>query len=402
MTDKSQQNLGVARGKLYSHAPEVTGMRQTGIKKLPNGRFRARYFAGYDAKGKRQYPAKTFDTQSEAIRWRSEQVSAKNPGRHFEGRGQTVAQYLDRWLVMKKQVLRENSLKMYEQSLDAYVKPALGHIRLTRLTPSHIEAMQAELLTRVSGSTAASARLLLNGALKKAQRLGLIRVNPVESTDGPSRGKPKRYPLTVEEVLRLVLACDGSRFGLLFRLALESGLRPEELIGLQWGCLELGSRGVVRVKRVIHHVSGGGWRWHSPKTKNGVRSIVFHGELAARLAEHRKAQLEQKLKAGQYWRAHDLVFCTSLGEPVRPCALQKEFKTVLVRAELPSSVRLYDCRHFFVTSSLLAGIDAKTVSHEAGHATVAFTLDHYGNVLEEMHESASDKRAELMKSRAIK
>ena len=92
-------------------------------------------------------------------------------------------------------------LKMYQQSLDAYVKPAVGHVRLTRLSPSHIEAIEAELLARVYGSTAATARLPLNGALKKAQRLGLILVNPVESTDGPTRGKPNRSPLNVNEAL---------------------------------------------------------------------------------------------------------------------------------------------------------------------------------------------------------
>jgi integrase len=92
--------------------------------------------------------------------------------------------------------------------------------------------------------------------------------------------------------------------------------------------------------------------------------------------------------------------CTSLGTPIRPCALQKEFKATATRAELPACVRLYDLRHSFVTFSLLAGVDIKTVSQEAGHASVAFTLDHYGHVLKEMHETASDKREQLMKSRA--
>src|SRR5205823_1885194 len=99
------------------------------------------------------------------------------------------------------------------------------------------------------------------------------------------------------------------------------------------------------------------------------------------------------------WQSNDLVFCTSLGTPTRLCALQKEFKTILVRAGLPASVRIYDLRHSFVTFSLVAGVDAKTVSYEAGHASVAFTLDTYGNVLNEMRETASDKREELFRSR---
>jgi len=151
---------------------------------------------------------------------------------------------------------------------------------------------------------------------------------------------------------------------------------------------------------VIHTLRGGGWRWLEPKSKNGVRSIVFPGELAGKLAEYRKRQLEQKLRVGQCWKNNDLVFCTSLGSPIRPCVLENKFKAILKQAGLPNSIRLYDLRHSFVTFSLLAGVDPKTVSHEAGHATVGFTLDHYGHVLKEMHEGASGKREQLLNSRA--
>ena len=381
-------------------------MRQTGIKKLASGRYKARYkaryFAGYDSNGKRRYPARTFDTQSEAIKWRTAQVAAKHSGRHTETHGLTVGQYIDSWLAMKAQVLRENSLAMYRQSLDAYVKPQIGKIKLTRLRPMHIEAMQTELLKQVSPSTAASARLLLNGALKKAVRLGLIPINPVGGTDGPKRNKPTRYAMTVDDAIRFVEACEGARFGLCLTFALKTGLRPEELLGLQWPDLELSERGVVHVRRVMHKLLGGGWRWHEPKSKNGIRSVVFPAELAAKLADHRRQQLEQKMRVGQAWQNNDLVFCTSLGTPIRLTALHQAFKPILRQAKLPETVRIIDMRHGFISFSLIAGVDAKTISAEAGHASVAFTLDTYGNVLSEMRETASDKREQLFKSRTCR
>jgi integrase len=210
-----------------------------------------------------------------------------------------------------------------------------------------------------------------------------------------------RYPLSVEEALRFADACERSRFGLFFLLTLAAGLRPEECIAVQWPDLELGERGVVHVRRVIHALRGGGWRWHEPKTKNGVRSVVFPGELAAKFTEHRRRQLEQKLKTGPSWQNNDLVFNTSLGTPILTCTLHSEFKAVAKRAGLPATVSLYDLRHSFVTLSLVAGVDAKTVSQEAGHASVAFTLDHYGHVLQEMHEAASDKREQLLRGRTL-
>jgi integrase len=288
---------------------------------------------------------------------------------------------------------------MYRSKIDQYLKPAIGRIRLVRLSPSHIEAMQADLIARVSATTVSAARVILNGALKKAVRMGLIRVNPVAGTDAPKMIKPKRYPLTVEEALSFLEACEESKLGVYFRLVLATGIRPEEAMGLQWANLRLGERGVVHVKRVIIRVSGQDWKWAEPKSENGVRSIVFPADLVTMLVERRKTQLEQKMKLGKYWQNNDLVFCTGLGTPFRHNHINREFKAILNRIGLPKEVRMYDLRHFFVTSSLLAGVDPKTVSDEAGHATVAFTLDHYGNVLNEMRETASDKRAELMRSR---
>jgi site-specific recombinase XerD len=107
------------------------------------------------------------------------------------------------------------------------------------------------------------------------------------------------------------------------------------------------------------------------------------------------------MRGGQNWKSNELVFCSSIGTPIKLCALEQEFKATLKRAGLPGTLRLYDLRHSFVTFSLVAGVDAKTVSYEAGHSDVGFTLQVYGSVLNEMRETASDKREELFKSRSV-
>lgn len=374
--------------------------RHTGVRKLPNGRFRARYFQGYNREGKRVYPARTFDTQRDALDWLAEEKTGRGPG-VADSRGLTVAAYLDQWL-KTKHAIRDNTRDAYQFSINAYIKPSLGHVKLKRLSPKQIEDWQAEMLRRFSKSTVAAARSVLFGACKKAVKMQMLRSNPVAGTDGAGQGKPKQYHMTVDEAMRLSAACEGQRFGLLFQLALTTGLRPEEFIGLTWADLELSStRGVLRVNRVVHHHrKGGGWSWQEPKTKNSSRTIVFPPDLAARLIDHRKSQLETKLKAGRSWQGNDLAFPTNVGTPVRQAALHKYFKKILESGGLSKDITPYSMRHFFVTFSLMAGVDAKTVSNEAGHADVAFTLTRYGSVLEEMHETASEKRAALFKSKA--
>jgi integrase len=401
--DITRKSLNVGKRRLYSAAPEGRPMaKHTGIRKLPNGRFRARYFQGYDAKtGKRVYPARTFDTEREARDWRAGETIARGSN-VVEGRGLTISAYMAHWLAAKLN-LRSNTRESYETSINCYINPRLGDIKLSKLTGVHIEKWQTDLLKTLKPSTVVSARIVLHGALESATKKKLIRSNPMDATEGPSRKKPERYPLSVEEAIRLTRACHVSRFGLLFELMLACGLRPEEAIGLQWADLELtANRGVVRVRRVIHFPQGGGWSWEEPKTQSSERVIVFPAELAQKLTEHRKTQLEAKLKVGQFWRNNDLVFASPVGEPERRTTLWRHFKKVLEVAGLPMAITPYDLRHAFVTFSLMAGVDAKTASREAGHAKVSFTLDRYGHVLEEMHQAASDKREELLKSRSRK
>jgi integrase len=191
---------------------------------------------------------------------------------------------------------------------------------------------------------------------------------------------------------------------MVYHLMIYCGLRPEEALGLQWADLELSShaRGVLRVNRVVHHLKGGGWCFHRPKTVSSERVIKFPADLATKLLEHRKGQLQQKLRVGSLWKDNDLVFANGIGEPLKRQGLEHHFKKMAERIGLPKQVSMYSLRHFFVTSSLIAGVDIKTVSREAGHSKVAFTMDVYGHVLDEMHDTAASKREQLLKSRSAK
>ena len=378
--------------------------RHTGVIKLSNGRFRARYFQGYDAKtGKRVYPARTFDTEREARDWRAGELAARGSS-IVEGRGVTLSAYLDHWLSTKLDI-RENSRHTYQTYIDVYIKPQLGNTKLTKLTPAQVEQWQTDLLKKISAQTVVHVRATLHQAIKSAQRKNLVRTNVIEATDGPKKSRSQRYPLKIEEALRIMIACERAEHGLSYQLMAHCGLRPEEAMGLAWADLELtsGARGSMRVTRVVHHRrSKEGFSFHRPKTVSSERTVMFSADLVARLLDHRKAQLQQKLRMGKLWLDHDLVFTNSVGEPLKRPFLAYRFDKMVKALGLSEEISMYTLRHFFVTSSLIAGVDFKTVSREAGHSNVAFTMNTYGSVLDEMHDTAAIKREQLLKSRSGK
>lgn len=366
-----------------------------GIKKLGKNKYQARYFAGYNSKGKRVYPSKTFKTSSDATKWLTAKLREKHLGEYVEATTQTLEQYLDQWLIAKKNSLRENTLYSYTGYINQYVRHQIGHLKLTSVRGHHIEQWQASLVGRISAGTIAGVRSVLGSALSRAVRQRLIGRNPVKDAEPVKFKRIEKQCLTPEQANTFMAQCEG-QIGLLLNLALNTGLRPEEALAVRWKDLELDEKPVVHVRQAIIRLKGGGWKAYTPKTRNSIRRIGLPTFLVHELKAHRKAQLETKLKVGRHYKDHDLVFASGIGTPLTGSMIWGEFKQTLKRAGLSETMRLYDLRHSFVTLSLAAGVDLKTVSEEAGHATAAFTLDHYGHVLEVMRDAAVEKRAALL------
>ena len=368
-----------------------------GINKIGKSKYQARYFAGYNAKGKRVYPSKTFRTLSEATQWLTAKLREKHLGQYVEATSLTLIDYVDQWLELKKQSVRENTFRNYQIYIDNYLRnEALAKMKVGNIRPFHIEQWQTALLQRgLSNATVALQRGVLSGILSRAVKHRLMMQNPVSDAEPVKKRQNEMHCLTPQQAVRFMGECQGEP-GLLFKMMLNVGLRPEEMMGIKWADLHLNGKGSVTVRQVVLRLHGGGWRFAEPKTVNSLRRVGFASWLVAELKEHRRTQLAQRLKVGEHYKDYGLVFASGIGTPLSRGFLLPKFKKTLERAEIDTAVRWYDLRHSFVTLSLAAGVDAKTVSAEAGHADVGFTLTKYGHVLEVMREGAVDKREALL------
>lgn len=178
-------------------------------------------------------------------------------------------------------------------------------------------------------------------------------------------------------------------YRVLWVVALETGMRPEEYMGLRWRDVDL-KEGVLMLQRALKWMKGGEWRLDDLKSDGARRKLRLSDELRRHLVDHRKAQLEERLAAGKDWQDNDLVFTAEIGKPLRIENLtRRHFKPILRVAQLPD-IRLYDLRHTSATLLLLKGVHVKIVSERLGHTDVALTLNTYSHVLPDMqHEAAA-------------
>lgn len=200
---------------------------------------------------------------------------------------------------------------------------------------------------------------------------------------------------TPEETTKFLMAAKDDKYFSVFLLAIETGIRPEEYLGLQWKDIDFDNK-VLSVRRAVVVCKGSGFIFTEPKTKKSRRSIPLSNSVINALKIRRRDQLEERLKRGGGYRNFDLVFASEIGTPLlHQNLIRQHFKPIRDKANLPK-IRLYNLRHTAATLLLSADENPKVVFERLGHASIVLTLDTYIHVLPTMQKDATDKIEKLM------
>ena len=193
----------------------------------------------------------------------------------------------------------------------------------------------------------------------------------------------------MEEASRLLNATRGDKFEALYVLAVTTGMRRGELLGLKWLDVDL-ENASVSIRRTLTRI-GNGKRvvLGDAKTKKSRRTIRLTPQAVEALKKHLTRQMADMERLGDLYKDQGLVFTTDTGGPVNPSNLrQRSFAPLLKRAGLPH-IRFHDLRHTCATLLLLKNVHPKFVQELLGHATIAITLDTYSHVLPSMGDQTA-------------
>jgi integrase len=353
-----------------------------------------------------------FASRDEAIAWWLEQK--KNRGRHvakaevIKEAPITVADFLERWLKTVRNSLGAGALHQYESHTREHLIPSLGDLLLEDLErrPQAIEEAMASW-KRKDGRKGALSPLFvkkvwstLRTACNRARKLRLIATNPCDFVDPPKVERKEMHALSPSQVVRYLAAFDGTDIGAAIAVALGSGCRRGELLGLRWRDVDL-ERSTLRVERSVERVAirtikrvRYETRFKEPKSRRSRRTIPLPPFAVDRLRKHRVEQAQLLLTAGVRPDGDTIVFDRD-GGPWNPGPFGMLFTAIRDAAELPK-VRLHDLRHSYASLLLESGADLKTVSTALGHSSVAITADTYAHVSPVMLQSAADRLHDLI------
>ncbi len=340
-------------------------------------------------------------SQSECRDWIKQTLAKVEGGLTYEGTQLTLARFMDTWLHGKELARRPSTVNGYRRYAELYILPALGHARLQDILPGLIKQLYAQLKQEGRGArTIQLVHVTLHAAFKQAVREGFLGRNPVDAIERPKVERVEFQILNEGQARQFLIAASGSLLETLFYLALTTGMRKGELLGLKWSDLDE-EKGVLLVQRQLQQIPRKGFILVPTKTKAGRRQIKIGQGAISQLKAHRERQEKLKADADEQWRENDLIFTTGIGTFLDQSKVSKEFKRLLKKAGLPS-IRFHDLRHTSISFLLGMGTPVNAVQRRAGHSKASVTTDVYGHSLDGSQEEAAVKIEELVTPIAVK
>ncbi|MHB8296144.1 MAG: tyrosine-type recombinase/integrase, partial [Acidimicrobiales bacterium] len=300
----------------------------------------------------------------------------------------TVAQFLAEWLAQREHEIEPSTYRCYEILVRKHLVPAIGKVPLAKLTRAQIRNMQAEMRSKKKSTrTIRGAFVVLRCALNWAVLEEMLASNPSAGLKVPKHEGNKANPMMRYQVAAFLKAAEQSPLNALYQVAVTTGIRQGELLGLHWRDLDF-ENGTLAVRGQAKEHKGHITIANYTKTR-ADRKVELPRMVIDALLRHRES-VPPKRRA-----ANALIFTDSLGGPLRKSnLLRRSFWLILERAKLkepekPSPFRFHDLRHTCAVMLLQGGEQAKAVQELLGHSSIKVTLDVYGAWCPTIHRACA-------------
>jgi integrase len=306
-----------------------------------------------------------------------------------------VAQFLEHWLEdVVKPANAWKTYASYAELIRLHAIPALGKRQLAQLAPQHVAAMlTAKLNEGLSPRRVHNLRAVLRNALNQAIRWGLVTRNAASLAPPPRIQRTEVTPYTVDQARALISVAQEHRLGALFQLALMTGLRQGEVLGLQWHDVDL-SNGSLRVRQALQAINGQ-LQLKEPKNDYSRRTLPLAPSLVAVLRQHQLRQQQERNAAGGRWVVSDFVFTSTEGKPLWPRNVLRVWHQLLIKVGLPPGP-FHTCRHTAVSLLAADGVRLQVVQRTVGHSQLSTTADIYGHLFPDDFQPVADAMERLL------
>jgi integrase len=360
-----------------------------------DGRWCGVALLGYDVRGRMIRKTVTAKTRAEVTRKLAELRRQVDAGRVSTTKTLTLSELMTRWFedVLSREVAR-STYDNYGAVVRYHVLPSLGKRKVTDIKVADVDRLlSSKLRDGLSPSTVHRIRALISQCLDQGVRWSEVPTNVARLSRPPKMTRPEGRTLTRDQAQSLLVTLKGHRHESLYLLMLSTGMRRGEALGLKWDDVNF-DQGVARVKRNLKR-EGGRLVTADTKTLKSRRAVNLPGPVIEALKENRELQGEERAYLGAAWIETDFVFTTSVGTPIDPRNLYREFAQICQRAGL-GHWHPHELRHSAASLMLASGVKLQVVSEVLGHSSIRMTADVYGHILDPDRQQAAAAMSEVL------
>lgn len=316
-------------------------------------------------------------------------------------------------------------IKLKPKTIEGYrymskrIYKAIGHIRLDKVTARDIQKFILEMTKekRCDGRNKRNGKLsaktiklhvsMISTIFDYAMKMQLVMYNPCRAVTLPKPDGEKREVYTLEEVQKLLELFEKEpesnyKYVLFYTLAIYTGFRRGELLGLEWKDIDFAANMVTVNRTSIYSRKAGGTYTETPKTETSYRTLKLPDEVMEMLLKWKELQNVQRKKVGNKWQETDRIFTKWNGLPLDGTAPGYFFKRFCERTGM-RYVCNHSFRHFNASVLISNGIDVKTVQSCLGHSTPTTTLQIYAHTFQAAQIRAMDTVANTIgKKKTVK
>jgi integrase len=315
-------------------------------------------------------------------------------GTFFEPSSISLTVHLQDWFKSKRTSVSIQTADTYEAYMRNRIIPYIGHVQLSQLTPALLQNFVNDLKEEgLASSSIKKVYNIIKGSLDYAVNMELIPSNPITKIHLPKDPKKEMSVWEVNEITTFLKVAIKDRSYPAFQLAISTGMRRGEILGLRWKDVDL-EKGMLYIRQTLS--KDGKQFLKGAKTEASIRSIKLSNDTIVLLRKQKTVVGKEKLSCGADYVDNDLIICTAKGTPINPENLKRTFQRLIKEADVPS-IRFHDLRHTHATMLLASGINPKVISERLGHSNIKTTLDIYSHVLPSMQEEAANQIETLLR-----
>ncbi len=326
--------------------------------------------------------------KKDAEKFLTEKLRELDTGLLIDTTKMKFGEYLDFWKEKTFDNLEITTKEGYIQKIDKHIKPYLGNIVLENLKPLHLQNFYCEKIRNgkldgqggLSERTVLALHRIIHSALEQAVKWQLIARNVADAVEPPKAKKYQARFLNDKQTEELIKKAQNTDIYIPVMLAVFTGARRGEILGLSWKNVDL-EKGMIKIVDNLCTTQNG-LVIKQPKTSSGIRTIAISMSLVKILKKHKINQMKKKISLGASYCDNNMVCCYEDGHLFNPKRFSAKFNEFLEKNNLPV-VRFHDLRHSHASLLVKMGVQPKEISARLGHSNIGITMGLYSHLYEE-------------------